>query len=32
MEEEFNEMKEFLFPSNNLIIKAFSTLSTSEQI
>ena len=30
--EAFDEMKEFLFPSNNPIIKTFSTLSTFEQI
>lgn len=31
-EEDYDEMKEFLFPSNNNVIKSFSTLSTSEQI
>ena len=31
-EEDYDEMKEFLFPSSNNIIKSFSTLTTSEQL
>lgn len=31
-EEDYDEMKEFLFPSSNKIIKSFSTLTTSEQL
>ena len=31
-EEDYDEMKEFLFPSNSQIIKSFSTLTTNEQI